>query len=466
LKNRLPPPILLSKVNIFVNQWTLKAILEYEIALRKVAEKETDYIVHHDPLTKIANRRQIQIQLKSVLDHAKRKGERFAVLFLDLDGFKHVNDELGHETGDEVLIEVAKRFKKQIRSFDLLGRYGGDEFIIVLSDISDSLELIAKLGKLIDEISKPFYCKEHEVHIGVSIGVSIYPDHGETADTLISPADSAMYLAKKDGKNNFKFFSDDLNQKMQRRVQIERNLQNALNKQEFEVYFQPKVDVLTGKPIGAEALLRWNNETLGLISPDEFIPIAEANGHISLIGVWVLQQVLPVLQKFQDIQIAINASSLQFKNSLLYEEIERLIQQGQLDAKRLEVEITEGLLLEDSDSVKNQMQNLSDLGIELSVDDFGTGYSSLSYLKHCPVTTIKIDRSFIMETPENAENCALVNAIIVMAQALNFKVIAGGVETLEQWDFLREQQCDIAQGYYFAKPMPLKEFEDYLLVNT
>ncbi len=463
IEKPITPQILLAKVNIFINQWTLKAGLEKEIDLRKIAEKETEFLAHHDPLTKLANRRELQNQLKSILNRAQRKNERFAVLFLDLDGFKKINDELGHEIGDVVLIEVASRFQKLIRSFDILSRYGGDEFIIVLSDIAASLELSTKLGQLINTLSEPFYCEEHEVHIGVSIGVAVYPEHGETGDTLITCADNAMYQAKADGKNNFKFFSDDLNQQLQRRLQLEKHLHHALDNQELEVYYQPLIEVSTSKVVGAEALLRRHNTTLGSVSPDEFIPLAEANGQISGIGIWVLHQVLPLLQRFPTIYIAINASSIQFKNSLLYDEIESLIQQGRLDASKLEVEITEGLLLDNSNSVTERMENLHQLGIDLSVDDFGTGYSSLSYLKDCPVNTVKIDRSFIADTPENTDNCALVKAIIVMAHALSLKVIGEGVETQAQWDFLREHQCDIVQGYFKAKPMPLLDFEQYIL---
>lgn len=465
IEKPITPQILLSKVNIFVNQWTLKAGLEKEIDLRKVAEKQIDYLAHHDPLTKLANRRELNSRLESVLNQNSRKNELFAVLFIDLDGFKKINDELGHETGDKVLIEVAKRLKEQIRSFDILSRYGGDEFIIVLSNISAPIELTNKLGSLIKTVASPFYCNENEVYIGASIGVAVYPEHGETSDTLISHADSAMYLAKNKGKNNFQFFSEDLNEQLQRRLQLENFLHHALNKNEFEVYYQPFINILTGKTLGAEALLRWHNSTLGFVSPDEFIPIAEANGYISKIGVWVLHQVQPVMQQFLQIRIAINASSLQFNNSLLNDEIKKLIQVGQLDSNMLEIEITESILLNNTGVVSQQIQNLNEMGIDLSIDDFGTGYSSLSYLKNSPISTVKIDRSFIAEIPENKENCALVKAIIVMAHALSLKVIAEGVETQEQLDFLLEHQCDIAQGYFFARPMPLKEFKDYLGTN-
>lgn len=454
--------ILISKVNYFIKLWTLKNGLELEIKLRKTAEKEIEYLAQHDSLTHLPNRRQLHTQLQYILDRSIRSNERFAVLFLDLDGFKKINDQLGHECGDEILIEVADRFKHQIRSFDILARYGGDEFVIILTDITASLLLTAKLGELVAEVSAPFFREENEIQIGVSIGVAIYPDHGETIDTLISHADSAMYQAKQDGKNNFKFFSDELNQQMQRKLQVEKQLRYIFDKNELAVYLQPLVMVSNGEIIGAEALLRWQSEALGLVSPNEFIPVAEASGVISTIGVWVFQQIVPVLQRWKNIRIAINASSLQFKNSLLYEEILKSIQHNQLDANSLEVEITESMLLEDSATVKQHIQKIRNLGIELSVDDFGTGYSSLSYLKHCPVSTVKIDRSFIAETPENSENCALVKAIIAMAHALSLKVIAEGVETRAQWDFLREQQCDMAQGYFFAKPMPIEQFEDLL----
>lgn len=456
------PEILLSKVNIFLNLWNLRSGLEQEISLRKSAETEIEYLALHDPLTKLPNRRQLQNQLNLILNRSKRSEQRFAVLFLDLDGFKKVNDELGHEAGDHVLIQTAERFKRQIRTFDLLGRYGGDEFIMVLADISESLLSTAKLGHLIKEISKSINWLDQKIHLGVSIGVAIYPEHGDSANTLISHADKAMYLAKSDGKSNFKFFSDELNHQMQRRLQVENQLRHALQNNEFEVYLQPLVKVTTGAIIGAEALLRWNNPSLGFVSPDEFIPILEANGQISAIGIWVLHQIIPLSQRWSTLRFAINASSLQFKNNQLSEEINKLTEQGDLDPEKLEIEITESLLLDNSQTVKQQMWDIRKMGVHLSIDDFGTGYSSLSYLKNCPITTVKIDRSFILETPENTENCVLVSAIIAMAHALSLKVIAEGVETQEQWDYLRQQGCDMAQGYLFSKPMSIDQFHKYM----
>ncbi len=458
----ITPEILISKINIFINLWSLKTGLEQEIDLRKSAEQEIEYLAQHDALTHLPNRRQIRSVLDTALDRSRRNAAPFAVLFLDLDGFKKINDEFGHEAGDYILNQVSQRFKTQIRSFDTVGRYGGDEFIILLMDIENSLCLNYKLKQLIATIAQPFQFEGQSLHIGVSIGVATYPAHGENADELLNHADAAMYLAKKEGKNDFRFYSDTLNQQIYRQNLLEKHLRSALKKQELEVYFQPIINVISGKPIGAEALLRWHNETLGQISPEEFIPIAESSGLISEIGVWVLHQVIPVLQRWNNLNIAINASSLQFKNALLFQAIQKAVANQCLDANRLEIEITESLLLEKSDNVRQQMDDICALGAQLSIDDFGTGYSALSYLKQCPVNTVKIDRSFIAEIPHSHESCALVKAIIAMSHALNLKVIAEGIETESQWRFLQQQQCESAQGYFFAKPMPTAKFHQFL----
>ncbi len=458
----ITPEILISKINIFINLWSLKTGLEQEIDLRKSAEQEIEYLAQHDALTHLPNRRQIRSVLDTALDRSRRSAAPFAVLFLDLDGFKKINDEFGHEAGDYILNQVSQRFKTQIRSFDTVGRYGGDEFIILLMDIENSLCLNYKLKQLIATIAQPFQFEGQSLHIGVSIGVATYPAHGENADELLNHADAAMYLAKKEGKNDFRFYSDTLNQQLYRQNLLEKHLRNALKKQELEVYFQPIVNVISGEPIGAEALLRWHNETLGQISPEEFIPIAESSGLISEIGVWVLHQIIPVLQRWNNLNIAINASSLQFKNALLFQAIQKAVANQCLDANRLEIEITESLLLEKSDNVRQQMDDICALGAQLSIDDFGTGYSALSYLKQCPVNTVKIDRSFIAEIPHSHESCALVKAIIAMSHALNLKVIAEGIETESQWRFLQQQQCESAQGYFFAKPMPTAKFHQFL----
>lgn len=463
----ITPSILIAKVQVFLNMWILKAGLENEISMRREAELEIEYLAQHDALTKLPNRRQIHKLLLIMIEQSKRKKEKFALLFIDLDGFKNVNDDLGHEAGDLVLRVIAQRLQDCLRAADVVGRHGGDEFVILLSDISNPLGFTNKLEMLVNEVGKPILWEStddisNEAHVGASIGVAVYPEHGETLDALLSSADEAMYQSKHDGKNTFRYYSEELNAAMKRRIQIDHHLHYAINKNEFELHFQPVINVQSGKLVGAEALLRWNNHQLGVISPEEFIPIAEQHSYINDIGLWVFNQVLPVMQAYPKLRIAINASGLQFHNHRLNTAIEDAIQEQRLNPEQFEIEITEGVLLSESREVDGRIQGIRDQGISLSLDDFGTGYSSLSCLKRCPVNALKIDRSFVMDIPDNKENQTLVAAIIAMAKGLSLTVIAEGVETKEQWEFLKRHQCDFAQGYYFSKPLPIKEFNEYL----
>ncbi len=459
------PEILLSKIKVFLDLWKLKAGLESEISARRAAELEVRYLAQHDALTKLPNRRQIQTELNVIIDRAQRRKEQFSILFLDLDGFKKINDELGHEAGDALLVEMGERFKRQIRATDIVGRYGGDEFILILTETNNPMTLKNKLQQLVDVATHPFTWQDKELTISCSIGVALYPEHAVTADKLISNADTAMYLAKDLGKNTFQFYSEELNQEMKRTLLLEHHLRHAISRQELTVYFQPIMDLNNQIAIGAEALLRWSNDELGVVSPEEFIPIAESSGFITELGIWVLRQVADFMSSHPDLHLAVNASSLQFNNSQLKDEIERLINEKIIKSEKLEIEITEGVLLDRSGKAEEQLNAIHALGVSLSVDDFGTGFSSLSYLKNCPITTVKIDRSFVSDIPNNKEDMILVKAIIAMAKGLNLKVIAEGVETIEQSKFIFEEGCSLAQGYFFAKPMNLAAFEEYLKIK-
>lgn len=456
------PKILLSKINVFIDLWLLKAGLEEEIAMRRSAELEVQYLAQHDALTHLPNRRQIHTELKLIIDRAQRRKEKFALLFIDLDGFKKINDEMGHEFGDALLVEMADRFKKIVRTTDLVGRFGGDEFILAFPELNDPMLLQNKLQLLIAETAREFVCQERVIRVSASIGVALYPEHGITQDSLINHADSAMYLAKELGKNTFQFYSKELNQQMERNLLIEHHLREAINKQELEVHYQPIIDLTSKNIIGAEALLRWNNANVGFISPEEFIPVAETAGLISEIGLWVLQQVVDLMIVYPSLHFAVNASSLQFNNNQLSSAIEHYIKKGKIDPSKLEIEITEGVLLDRSGRAEEQLRAISVLGVSLSVDDFGTGYSSLSYLKNCPVTTVKIDRSFVSDIPNDKDDMTLVKTIIAMARGLNLKVIAEGVETSEQACFIKQEGCSLAQGYFFSKPLAQEAFESYL----
>lgn len=457
----ISPDILLSKAQIFINIWNMRDNLEQEIKRREIAEREIEYLAMHDPLTNLPNRWQIQESMQNAIDRARRQEHQLAVLFLDLDGFKKINDELGHKAGDAFLNELASRFRENIRSFDLIARFGGDEFIIVLTDISDSLALTTKLKQLTQIASLPAFWHGNEMRAGVSIGISIYPDHGLDSDLLINCADNAMYQAKQSGRNTFKFYTQSLNDALQRKILLEAHLRRALEFNELEVFYQPIVDSSTGNILGAEALLRWFSNKLGTISPDEFIEIAESTGIIHELGIWVLHQAVTVMQNFPNLSIAINVSALQFNNDQLINEIESYLTQGIIQPRQLVVEITEGILLENTNKVQQRLELIKGWGVKLSIDDFGTGYSALSYLKRCPVNKLKIDRSFITGVPADTENATLIKGIIAMAHALGMQVVAEGVETYEQWEFLKSQQCDTLQGYYFSKPLNLASFEQY-----
>lgn len=460
------PAILIGKIGVFLNMWTLKAGLENEIALRQDAELKIEHLAQHDALTKLPNRRQLQKELGNYIKLSNRKNEQFAVLFIDLDGFKNVNDDLGHDAGDTVLKIVSERLKECVRDTDIVARHGGDEFIILLSNVADALALRSRLEHLVGEVGSPISWQSgenhYEAHIGASIGVAIYPQHGKTTDTLLSSADEAMYLAKNNGKSTFRYYSEELNASMKRRILLDHHLRFAIEKNEFELHLQPIVKVETGKPVAAEALLRWNNHLLGNISPEEFIPVAESCSYINDIGLWVLSQTLFVMKKHPDLHVSINVSGKQLNNYRLKKAIEIAISECLLDAEKLEIEITEGVLLSESVEVDEQLKSINNLGVQLSLDDFGTGYSSLSHLKRCPVKTLKIDQSFITDIPHDEDSNTMVRAIIAMAKGLNINVVAEGVETQEQWDFLKEHKCSLAQGYYFSKPMSVNNFNKYM----
>jgi len=368
---------------------------------------------------------------------------------------------MGHEAGDYVLKEMARRFTQIVRSSDVVARYGGDEFILLLPDLQDSLALTNKLKELTSSANRSLVWQGSQLRVGVSIGVSIFPDHGNDGDTLLNNADTAMYQAKGDGRNTFRFFSDELHDRLERRLLLESHLVSAFENEEFKLHVQPVVDTKTGQMVAAEALLRWYSKELGSISPEEFIPIAESSPLIHELGIWVLNKTVELMQRYPHVHFAVNASPLQFNNSVFCDELEKNIARGALNPEKFEIEITEGLLLANTPEIKEQLSNIRSLGIGLSVDDFGTGYSALGYLKQHPVNKLKIDRSFISGIPNDQESSALVKAILAMGHALNLQVVAEGVETAEQWRFLQNSTCDYAQGYYFSKPLSEEDFDIY-----
>lgn len=454
--------ILLSKIQVFLKIWTLRFGLEEEIRRREKVERDIEYLAQHDTLTQLPNRRQLHIEINQMIDRSKRLNNKFGVLFLDLDDFKKINDELGHQAGDAFLKDIAQRFRSLIRSFDVIARYGGDEFIVLISDLTDTLSLTSRLEEIVKQGQKVFVWEGMNLQAGVSVGVSIFPDHGSNGDSLIKHADAAMYLAKEAGRGQFRFYTDDLNRCLQRRLVLEHHMHTALQNGEFEVYYQPIVGLQNGHPAGAEALLRWCNPELGNVSPAEFIPVAERMGMIHDIGLWVLNESMPLTLTYPDLIIAVNASAVQFNDDRFCNELERMIENGELNPKNATIEITEGILLSNAVEVDKRLNRIREMGINLAIDDFGTGYSALSYLKRCPVNKLKIDRAFVSGLPQDVESVALVKAVIAMGHALGMALIAEGLETQSQWDFLKQLDCDKAQGFFFSKPLPRDAFEAYL----
>jgi diguanylate cyclase (GGDEF)-like protein len=458
---------LLSKVSVFLDLWSLRFGLEQEVEQRRAAEHRVEHLATHDPLTNLPNRRGLYEELNELIYRSKRYRYSSAIIYVDLDGFKHVNDHFAHEAGDRLLTQVAANFKQIVRQTDSVARIGGDEFIVLITDIDRETTLITKIESLLNEASRPIEFDGHKISVSASIGIALYPDHGDNAETLLHHADQAMYQAKNHGKNTFRFFTEDINEKAHRQRELQDNLRRALPNDEFTVFYQPIVDGKTGHVASVEALLRWYSAELGQVFPDEFIPAAESAGLIPELGCWVLKKAVETGAEWNrqfgiGLRIAVNASTIQFRNHLLFEAIKEQIDTHGWNPDLLEIEITEGLLLDDSPEVNTYISEISNCGVRLSVDDFGTGFSALSYLKNYPVNTVKIDRSFIMDLPGDKENEVLVQAIIAMAHGLRLEVIAEGVETAEQWEFLRSLNCDFVQGYYFGKPMPKTEFDDFL----
>ncbi|UJF21109.1 bifunctional diguanylate cyclase/phosphodiesterase [Shewanella sp. OMA3-2] len=422
---------------------------------------------YFDSLTQLPNRFLSLDRLSQMLVECERSNEKTAVLFLDLDDFKKINDSLGHEVGDKVLIESGRRLKQVLREADTVGRLGGDEFIVLLRGINERHDVLVITEHLLKAFRKPFIIDGRELMLTVSIGAAIYPENGQSASDLLRNADTAMYRAKDLGRNSCSFFSKEMNAMMLRRFKIEEQMHGALERKEFELYYQPQFDVKKRQITGGEALLRWHNSTLGNITPDEFIPIAEHTGLIVPIGRFVIQQALYFLNQWQSIKkqkytMAVNLSPRQFSDIELLEIITKALIDNNINAESLELEITEGVLMSRQPLVHETLIQIDALGIKLSMDDFGTGYSSLSYLRQYDFDVLKIDRSFINGITLNKADCELVNAIISMAHSLGLMVVAEGVETVEQLTLLDELGCDLAQGYYFSKPIPAKAFLDFV----
>ncbi len=433
-----------------------------DITERKLAQEQVDFLAYYDGLTGLPNRTLMRDRLNQALAIARRKHECVALLFLDLDRFKIINDSLGHSFGDLILQQVAGRLKHEIREEDTVARVGGDEFLIVLTNVVSTTEVEAIATRIVNSLSGEFTIQGRSLRVSCSLGVSIFPQHGEDAETLIKNADAAMYSAKEMGCNTLCFFTDEMNARLMESLTLENSLRLATGKGELFLVYQPQVDIGSGSITGMEALLRWQSPELGLVMPDRFIRVAENVGLITEIGAWVLRTACVQMKNWQReglpvVPVAVNVSAVQFRQEGFRDLIRQVLRETGLDPCYLELELTESLLLSNADVMFEVLRELKEMGLKLVIDDFGTGYSSLSYLRQFPFTKLKIDRSFIRDVAVNPDDAAITNAIISMSKSLGLKVVAEGVEDLAQLSFLREHQCDEFQGYYFSRPLTVDD---------
>ena len=430
-----------------------------DITERKMAEETINYQAYHDLLTNLPNRALLRDRLGLAISQAKRDKEMLAVMFLDLDRFKNINDSLGHVVGDELLQQVSTRLKSCVREGDTLARFGGDEFTLLLPKIGTGQEDIGKIAEKINEVLKdPFVIDGNELYVSTSIGISIYPRDGTDMDTLIKHADIAMYHVKDTGKNNFKFYSTDMTTPYFQNLSLDTGIRKALDNDEFHLVYQPQINIKTGEIVGVEALLRWDHPEHGPISPAEFIPFAEETGMIVDIGHWVLRNACAELQRWRDaglpeIRMSINMSARQLVENSIVRYVSSTLKDYCIPGHCLEIEITENTIMSDMDSVIHKLKELSKKGVYIAIDDFGTGYSSLSYLHKLPIHTLKIDRTFIKELDLKNTGKSIINTIVAMVKGLHLNVIAEGVETQQQLDYLQEIDCNEAQGFLFCKPL-------------
>ena len=461
-----------------INAYLLERSMRYAIE-KKRAEAQILHMAYYDNLTSLPNRVLFQDRLNQAIVQAERYGRRSAMLFLDIDNFKRINDTLGHRVGDLLLKAVAERLKESVRDSDsvarqhadiqniTVARQGGDEFTVLLSEVREPQDAARVAQRCLDRLSRPFLLDGHEVFITASIGIAIYEIDGKDIDSLLKNADAAMYHAKEQGKNNYQFYKQSMNATALEKLEFENDLRRALERKEFLLYYQPQIDVRTGTIVGMEALIRWQHPVRGLVSPADFIPLAEETGLIIPIGAWVLQTACAQNKAWQaagltPIPVSVNLSSRQFRQRDLVEAITEAVDTSGLEPGHLVLEITESVIMQEQEASSAMLRQLTTKGLRLAMDDFGTGYSSLGNLKRLPIYAIKIDRSFVMDITTDPDDAAITKAVIAMGHNLNLKVIAEGVETEEQLAFLYERGCHTIQGYLISRPMPVKEASDIL----
>jgi diguanylate cyclase (GGDEF)-like protein/PAS domain S-box-containing protein len=427
------------------------------------SQAEANYLAYHDPLTGLYNRVNFEEYLNHILPLSKRNNSLLALLFIDLDRFKVINDTLGHDIGDRVLIEVAQRLKKIMRESDFIARWGGDEFVVILENLHSASDAARVAKHIVEALQQPIQVEKNKLLTTASIGIALCPEDSTDAQTLIKYADSAMYLAKDKGKNNYRFYTAELSKGVQKKLAIDMSLHNALVNNEMYMMFQAQYSLKTKEIVAAEALIRWENKKLGFIPPDQFIPIAEDSGAIIKIGYFVFEESCKALCSFRNAgialqYIAVNVSSIQFRDAQLLENFLAIIQKHSLQASDIEIEITERFMMEQTSQNMQLLQKFRDKGFKISIDDFGTGYSSMSYLKELPIDTIKIDKSFVDDINENNSNNIIIEAIIALARTLGYIIVAEGIETKQQEDFLQKVHSDIGQGYLFSRPKKVEDF--------
>ncbi|MBC7696917.1 MAG: EAL domain-containing protein [Bacteroidia bacterium] len=457
-----------------IHDWNGKltgvVIVFHDVSVAQAMAKKMAYSAQHDFLTDLPNRALLNDRISQAITLAKRHGKQLAVLFLDLDNFKHINDSLGHATGDKLLQSVTQRLRHCVRSSDTVSRQGGDEFVILLTESKFAVDATFIADKIITELTLPHSIGASELHITTSIGISIYPEDGEDADSLVKNADTAMYHAKANGRNNYQFFSNEMNVRAVERQFIETHLRVALENQEFILYYQPKTNLTTGEITGAEALLRWDHPEWGIVMPQRFISVAEDCGLIVAIGNWALREACLQVKKWQDlglstITIAVNISAIEFRQNSFVQRVRTALMETGLSPKYLQLEITESVLMHDAATSVAILNELKSMGVQLAMDDFGTGYSSLSYLKQFPIDVLKIDQSFVHDIRSATDKGIIVSAVVGMANSLELSVVAEGVENHTQLTFLKKLKCKEGQGYFFSQPVIAEQFSSLLKMD-